>query len=78
MAQQAATLLEIMTDQFSRVQARLDRLLEGIGQLAARGAASDGVAAEIRVELAEVNARLERIHLRLDRLERPTSTFPSA
>ena len=63
-------VLDYLREQFARVHVKLDRVIEDVGNLKVRVSALEAEAGYVRVGLAEVNSRLDRMDRRIDRIER--------
>ena len=53
-----------------RLDAKLDRIIDDVGDLKARMTGVELELARLSMRVAETNARIDRIEVRLDRIER--------
>jgi hypothetical protein len=67
---QSGEVLDYLREQFSRVNTKLDLLSGDITNLKVRVSGLEAEAGHVRIGLAEVNHRLDRMGARLDRIER--------
>lgn len=67
---QRGKVLDFLRGQFLRVHAKLDLLLADMGNLKVRVSGLEAEAGHVRVGLAEVNSRIDRLETRLERIER--------
>ena len=67
---QDTEVLDYLREQFARVHVKLDRVIEDVGNLKVRVSALEAEAGYVRVGLAEVNSRLDRMDARIERIER--------
>jgi tetrahydromethanopterin S-methyltransferase subunit G len=65
-----AEVLDYLREQFARVHVKLDRLIGDIDNPKVRMSAAEAEAGHVRIGLAEVNSRLDKMDKRLDRIER--------
>jgi hypothetical protein len=65
-----APVLDYLREQFARVHVKLDRITDDVTNLKVRMSALEAEAGYVRIGLAEVNARLDRLDARVGRIER--------
>lgn len=63
-------VLDYLREQFARVHSRFDRIEDDLGNLKVRATVLEAEFGHVRVALAELNGRVDRIDKRLDRIER--------
>ncbi len=63
-------ILDYLREQFAGVHARVDRIEDDLSNVKALMSAAEAEAGHVRIGLAEVNGRLDRMDKRLDRIER--------
>jgi hypothetical protein len=63
-------VLDYLKIRFDRVEARLDRMADDVRNIQVRMSALEADSGYIRVSLAELNGRVDRIETRLDQIER--------
>ena len=63
-------VLDYLREQFRRVHEKLDRIVDDVTNLKVRMSSLESETGHVRIGLAEVNGRLDRVDTRLGRLER--------
>jgi hypothetical protein len=63
-------VLDVLREQFTRVNVKLDHLAADMSNLKGRMSGVEADGGHTRVALAELNARVDRVDLGLDRIER--------
>lgn len=67
---QRGEVLDFLREQFLGVHPKLDLLLADMENLKVRVSGLEAEAGHVRVGLAEVNSRIDRLETRLERIER--------
>jgi hypothetical protein len=62
-------VLDLLPEQFARVPTKLDRIGADMANLKGRLSSLEADAGHTRIALAEVNSRLDRMDIRLERIE---------
>jgi chromosome segregation ATPase len=65
-----ASVLDYLREQFARVNTRLDGIDGDLTNLKARMSAFAAESGHLRVGMAELNSRFDRMDARIDRIER--------
>lgn len=65
-----ATVLDYLREQFARLHTKLDRIAGDVTNLKVRMSGLEADAGYSRVAMGEINARLDRMDDRLERVER--------
>ncbi len=63
-------VLDYLREQFRRVHEKLDRIVDDVTNLKVRMSSLGSETGHVRIGLAEVNGRLDRVDTRLGRIER--------
>jgi len=63
-------VLDFLREQFARVNAKLDLLTGDVANLKVRITGLEAESGHVRLGLAEVNSRIDRMDTRLERIER--------
>jgi hypothetical protein len=63
-----AEVLDYLRARFAPVHEKLDRVIDDVGNLKVRGSALEAEAGYVRVGLADVNSRLDRLDARVERI----------
>jgi hypothetical protein len=63
-------VLDYLREQFARVNVKLDRLTEDVTNLKVRATGMEAEMGYVRIGLAEVNSRLDRLDARVALIER--------
>ncbi|MBV9654567.1 MAG: hypothetical protein JOZ42_08385 [Acetobacteraceae bacterium] len=71
-------VLDDLREQFARVNDKLDRKRGDMSNPILRVSVLGAEAGQVRIGLAEVNGRLDRIEARLERIERRLDIVPAA
>ncbi len=66
----SANVLDSLREQFARVNAKLDIVQGDVTNLKVRMSALDAEAGHVRIGLAEVTGRVDRMDARIDRIKR--------